>query len=152
MSAPPKGTMRTARELALNLLFQVDVAKLSFDEALETAQENARIPREALDIGSELARGALEFAADSDRIVVELAPEWPTDRQPSVDRNILRLALFELQHKPGTPFPVVMDEAVELAKLYSTEDSGRFVNGVLAGFQRQREEAVVGGDRESGNP
>lgn len=131
-----RGTMHSARALALNLLFQVDVGKLTLEEAVAAAEEHAKVSIGALASAIELASGALEYAPEADAIISGLAQEWPVDRQPSVDRNILRLALYEMEHRPDTPVAVVMDEAVELAKMYSTEDSGKFVNGVLAAALR----------------
>ncbi|MEI6916651.1 MAG: transcription antitermination factor NusB [Armatimonadota bacterium] len=134
---PLKEIMRQARELALNLLFQADVTKISIKDAANTATEHAKVSTESLDIGIELALGAWEYAWQADRLVTKLAPDWPTDRQPSVDRNILRLAFYEMDRK-GTPAAVVIDEAIELAKIYSTLESSKFINGVLAGAQRHR--------------
>lgn len=124
--------MRSARELALNLLFQADVAKIRLDEAVTAASENAHVEPESMEIAIRLAQGAWGYAAEADRITSALAPEWPTERQPSVDRNILRLAIYEIE-RIGTPASIVMDEAIELAKLYSTAESAKFINGVLAG-------------------
>ncbi len=137
MTAGGKSTGRAARELALNLLFQMDVAGLPLDEALATARENARVPAEALERGLGLAAGAWGFLPESDRIVNELAPSWTVDRQSSVDRNILRLALYEMLQLQQPPGPVVINEAVEMAKVFGSEDSGRFVNGVLAAAHRR---------------
>lgn len=127
---PLKEKMRQARKLALDLLCQMDVAKLEWDEAVEAAEEHARVSPESLDIALELAKGALDNHRIIDDVVTRLSPEWPTERQPGVDRNIIRLAIFEM-HSGRTPVPVVIDEAIELAKLYGSEDSGKFVNGVL---------------------
>ena len=90
-----------------------------------------------------LAKGAYEHRMDSDREVSSLSPEWPIDRQPAVDRNILRLALFEIECVDSIPDVVSVNEAIDMAKKYSTEDSGKFVNGVLAAYLRahgQRED------------
>ena len=76
--------------------------------------------------------GVTANAAEIDRIVGAHSEGWTLDRMPVLDRNVLRLATFELMHLPDVPVAVVIDEAVELAKAYSTEDSGRYVNGVLA--------------------
>ncbi len=139
MTESVKATMRAARELALNLLFQVDVAKLTLEEAVKAALENAKAAPEVMETAIELAWGSIEYQPKADSIASSLAPEWPTDRQPSVDRNILRLALYELEARKETPKAVTISEAIELAKLYGTLESSRFVNGVLAEFIRQRE-------------
>jgi N utilization substance protein B len=79
----------------------------------------------------DLVLGTLENAAESDAIITPLLDGWTIDRLPTIDRIVLRMSVFELHHC-ATPGPVVINEAVELAKKFSTEDSGRFVNGVLA--------------------
>lgn len=82
------------------------------------------------------AQGAWENRAQADPWVERLAPQWPTRRQPAVDRNILRLAVWEMTHS-DTPPKVVIDEAIELAKRFSTENSPSFVNGVLDAVLRE---------------
>jgi N utilization substance protein B len=72
-----------------------------------------------------------------DGLIVRLAPDWPLDRMPAVDRAVLRLGIYELSQRPDVPTAVILDEAVELAKRSSTEESGRFVNGVLAAAARE---------------
>ncbi len=79
----------------------------------------------------ELVLGTLENVAQSDSIIAPLLEGWTLDRLPTIDRIVLRMSVYELGHL-STPRPVVINEAVELAKKFSTEDSGRFVNGVLA--------------------
>ena len=76
--------------------------------------------------------GTLEHADESDGIIAPLLEGWTLDRLPTIDRIVLRMSMFELRFRPETPRPVVINEAVELAKKFSTEDSGRFINGVLA--------------------
>jgi N utilization substance protein B len=136
MSRTAKSTRRAARELALNLLFQADVARLTLDEAIAAARENAKVSPEALETGVEYAAGAWQAAAESDALVNRLAPDWTVERQSSLDRNVLRLALFELRSRPDAPAAVIINEAVDLAKTYGSEESGRFVNGVLSAAAR----------------
>jgi N utilization substance protein B len=78
-----------------------------------------------------LITGVLEHKGDLDRSIEEASEHWSLDRMPPVDRTILRIGLFELRFEPGTPAAVIVSEAVALAKTYSTERSGSFVNGVL---------------------
>lgn len=80
----------------------------------------------------DLVYGTIENAPQSDEVIAPLLEGWTLDRLPTIDRLLLRMGVFELQHRPLTPKPVVINEAVELAKKFSTEDSGRFVNGVLS--------------------
>lgn len=85
----------------------------------------------------ELVRDAGRRAAEVDRLVAAQATGWRLERMPAIDRQVLRLATLELLARPEVPTAVVLDEAVELAKAYSTESSGRFVNGVLAALARE---------------
>ena len=84
-----------------------------------------------------LVRDAGRRAGEIDGLVAEKAAGWRLERMPAIDRQILRLATLELLDRPEVPTAVVLDEAIELAKAYSTEDSGRFVNGVLAALARE---------------
>jgi N utilization substance protein B len=146
-----KKARRAARELALNVLYQWDSAGVPFEEAMETAAEfsdlgglrgkDADRAEEALAYGRALASGVRDNIKDIDAHVDRLAEGWPVDRQPAVDRNILRIAIYEISHVDSVPPVVAVDEAVELAKRYSTAESGKFVNGVLAGYLREIGEA-----------
>jgi len=130
---------RTARELALKVLFQIDVGKLPLDEVLETALEEVRPSDEAWDYVQKAVRGVVERQADLDAVIDELAVGWRVERLANVDKNVLRLALYELLHEKGAPASVVVNDAVEVAKKYSTEESGKFVNGILGSFLRRSE-------------
>jgi N utilization substance protein B len=83
-----------------------------------------------------LVTGVENHISDIDLHIIENAKGWAIDRMPALDRAILRIAIFELLHRSDTPVAVVIDEAVELAKRFSTDDSGRFVNGVLSAVAR----------------
>lgn len=87
--------------------------------------------------GIEMAEGAWEYRPHADAKAEQLAPQWPTRRQPAVDRNLLRLAMWELHHA-DTPPKVVVDEAIELAKAFSTEQSPAFVNAILDAVYQER--------------
>jgi N utilization substance protein B len=154
-----KKTRRAARELALNILYQAGTCGMPFDEALATALEFADLssievksPERADEVRAYadlLARGVKEHLPELDKHISELAQDWPVDRQPAVDRNILRIAMFEIEYVDSVPPIVAVDEAVEMAKKFSTAESGKFVNGVLATYLRQREpkeEGIAGED------
>lgn len=130
---------RSARELALKILFQVEVGKFTPDEALETSFEQVNPPAEDREYAAELVRGVAGEAAELDQIIGELAQGWSLERLAKVDKNVLRLALYELIHAGETPANVVINDAVEVVKKYSTDDSGRFVNGILGSFLRRRD-------------
>jgi N utilization substance protein B len=129
---------RNARELVLKVLFQIDVGKLPPDEVLETSFEEVRPPVEEQRYVQEMVQGIVREAGELDGIIGGLAEGWRLDRLARVDKNVLRAALYELIYRPETPVNVVINDAVEVAKKYSTEDSGRFVNGILGSFLRRR--------------
>lgn len=125
---------RRAREAALGVLFQMDLGKLSLAEALDTVKG----PDWLLDdwtLVVTLARGTRQNLPQIDTLIARVAEHWTLERMATVDRNILRMAIFELMSE-ATPVGVVINEAVEMAKRYSTEESGRFVNGMLGKIVR----------------
>lgn len=139
-------TRRAARELTLNVLYQCDIG-VPFDEALPTAVANANLAElvtakydaseEAREYAQMLTRGIRDNRDQVDAIISDLSKDWPLERQPNVDRNVLRIALYEIIYVSEVPVAVSIDEAVELANLFSTDDSGKFVNGVLAAYVRK---------------
>ena len=121
---------RRAREAALQALFAIDVGRRDPGEALTEAFETPAAHGNEQFV-KQLVLGTLEHAQRSDEVIAPLLRDWSIDRLPTIDRLILRMAVFELTTE-GTPRAVAINEAVELAKKYSTADSGRFVNGVLS--------------------
>lgn len=120
-----------ARELALQSLYQIDLrGSDALDRLEEFLQEQTR-DLEILAFARELALGAWERRAAVDAELQAVAEHWELGRMAAVDRNILRLGAYELLHRPETPPVVAINEAVELAKKYSTAQSGAFVNGIL---------------------
>ena len=115
-----------ARERALSLLYEAEMKSLSPAELL------ADLPLDPTPFVTELVGGVGRLQVRLDELIQQFAIGWEIDRMPTIDRNVLRLALFELLERPDTPVGAVISEAVELAKRYSTEESGRFVNGILA--------------------
>jgi N utilization substance protein B len=126
---------RYARELALQALFSVEVGHQEPDAALtETLASGASADARAF--VKDLVNGTLDHAEQSDELLGPLLEGWTIERLPTVDRLVLRMGVFEMRYRPEVPRPVVINEAVELAKKFSTEESGRFVNGVLATASR----------------
>jgi N utilization substance protein B len=117
---------REARERALSLCYELEARNLDA-ETLLAQQPVAPDPYTV-----RLVRGVQAHAAEIDALLEKTSEHWALTRMPAVDRAILRLATYELLHEPGVPAAVIINEAVELARAYSTKDSGRFVNGVLA--------------------
>lgn len=158
------GKRRTAREMAVQMLYQSDLGgsplphifntfDLSEYLAREASAEKKRggpavaerdeLERrrrrvvEAFEYAQALVRGTLDHRERIDELIRSQADNWRLERMPAVDRNILRLAIYEMLHEQDTPKLVVLDEAIELAKKFGSEQSGRFVNGLLDGLLKQ---------------
>ncbi len=121
-----------ARKRALDILYAADVGGLPATELLDTAVDD--IPTFA----REIVRAYGSHAQEIDDVIRTYTDGWPLERMPVVDRNLLRIGLTELLVLKDTPAGVVINEAVELAKMLSTPDSGRFVNGLLGRVARER--------------
>jgi N utilization substance protein B len=123
---------RQAREYALQILFQIDftekkVGRRELDEFWADKKEN----REIREFAEELVKGTLEKLEDIDALIEKLAENWILGRMAAVDRNILRLAAFEILYRKDIPSAVTINEALEIAKKYSSSESAPFLNGVL---------------------
>lgn len=135
---------RRARELALQALFQVDVGKSdpetaifqAFTREAEGDWSPAQLPDKDAAYARLLVQGAYEFRQESDEQIARYARDWSVERMAAVDRAILRLAIYEIIHQDDVPDSVVADEAVEMAKRYSTAESGKFINGILGSVIR----------------
>jgi len=126
------GTERTvARRVALQVLYEVDSAHHAVDGVLASRLEEDPVSKRAARYTHQLVAGVLEHRDRLNVVIRHYAPEWPLDQMAVVDRNILRLAIYELLIEPSAPMRVTIDEAVALARLYGAEGSIRFVNGVL---------------------
>jgi N utilization substance protein B len=132
---------RTARRLALDVLYEAEIRDLLPLEAWDERGENGWVVQalpddaepapEVISYAHALVTGVQEHQADIDVLIVRYADRWAIERMPVVDRSLVRMALFELLWCPDIPIAVAINEAVELAKSLSTEDSGRFINGLL---------------------
>ena len=126
-----------ARSVALQSLFAADVRTRVQIEGLSRRPVpdyewlDEEIDRRTMDFADRLHRGVCDNRQGLDGLIGRFAPAWPVTQLPIVDRNILRIALFELLHNPATPPKAAIDEAVELAKVFGSDSSARFVNGVL---------------------
>ena len=130
---------RKSRELAFKALFEADLTGHRPEEALAKQMQRGRLLPEEESFAEELVSGTVQNKEVVDRIICGLAPRFPLEKLSPVDRDILRLALFELLQGKVPP-KVVVNEAVELAKRYGDEGSSRFVNGVLGSFLKERKE------------
>ncbi len=131
------GYRRQARELALQFLYGYEFHREDREKALEEFRADRSRPEPARRFAGELVGGVLEHLEELDRLIAGHARHWKLDRLALVDKQILRLALYELYYRDDIPAPVTINEAVEIAKTFSTPEAGRFVNGIL---DRIREE------------
>lgn len=157
------GKRHTAREMAVQMLYQRDMGgaelpqlfkafdledylvreserdgKRAEDDAAAEAEKARRRIHQAFEHARTLVEGTDRHREQIDELIRGQADNWRLERMPVVDRNILRLAVYEMLHQPGVPKLVVVDEAIELAKKYGSDQSGRFVNGLLDGLLKQR--------------
>jgi N utilization substance protein B len=123
---------RQAREIALQALYLIDVSGIPEEVALLTQEEalNSLNEKDA-DFARDLVMGARRFLVAIDEKITEAAIHWKIERMTAIDRNILRLSAYELLYVPDTPPSVAIDEAIEIAREFSTDESSRFVNGIL---------------------
>jgi transcription antitermination protein NusB len=126
-----KGARHKAREIAIQVLYEVDSVHHNPEEALSNIFFRIEVTDDVAGFVRELVNGVIKYREDLDRNIQDFAPAWPLDQISIIDRNILRLAIFEILHDNKIPVKVTINEAVELAKTYGSDSSSRFVNGVL---------------------
>ena len=119
-----------ARELALQFLYQVDLVSIKLDEADDYLREEER-DVETRRFAKRLLQGTLEHKEEIDEVIQSVAQNWNISRMAVIDRNVLRLATHELLHCDDIPPKVAINEAIEIGKRYSTQNSGAFINGIL---------------------
>ena len=139
MKASPS-SRRESRALALQALFEADCVGHEATDAIERLKESSVSP-ETASFASELVLGVLESKTMIDGLIQKYAPAWPVEQVAIVDRNILRLAIYELL-KEQVPAKVAINEAVELAKSFGSESSPKFINGVLGSVYSERAKKV----------
>lgn len=120
-----------ARIIALQALYEIDCANHAPDVVLEQRLEAIQPPKSGADFARHLVKGVLKYMPVLDAFIHEHAPEWPVEQIAYIDRNILRMAIFEFAVDGRTPVKVAINEAVELAKMFGSDSAPRFVNGVL---------------------
>lgn len=130
------GSRRKARELALQMLFQWEVGHHSPDHVVATFLNAKKVEPDVEGFARAIFEGAVREIQALDRLVRRHSEHWRLERMAAVDRNVLRIGLYELLHHPETPPSVVINEALELARRFSGEDSVEFVNGVLDGIRK----------------
>jgi len=120
-----------ARSLALQVLYEVDIANHPPADVFKSRLEEAPLTNDLSEFARQIIFGVLPLTTNLDLLIARYAPEWPLDQIAAIDRNILRIALWEFAVLRETPIKVAINEAVELAKLYGSDSAPRFVNGVL---------------------
>jgi transcription antitermination factor NusB len=133
-----------ARELALQVLFQIDLRGDEIVEDIDEVLLASEKPEDVRLFARELVLGTATGRSDYDRRISEVAEHWDISRMAVIDRNIMRLAVHEMIERDDIPPKVTINEAIELAKKYSTENSGAFVNGILDRIRR----SLADGDEE----
>ena len=132
---------RRSREMAIQVLYQVDVVKSDPAEAMRLFCEHFKAPESIRDFAFELALGTHEHREEVDTLIKRFSENWRLERMPIVDRNILRLATYELLYRLDIPAKVSINEAVDIGKKYGSEDSGSFINGILDRIRLHLEES-----------
>jgi len=134
---------------ALQSLFAADVTSASGTDSLEWLAIEDSLDPTAVSFAEGLLRGVTDNRPELDVVIQRYAPAWPVDQLPLVDRNILRIALFELLYTPKVPRKTAINEAVELAKAFGSESSARFINGVLGSAMAGLETGEIGAAKSS---
>jgi transcription antitermination protein NusB len=136
------GTRRKSREMVLQMLFQADMGRQTSDEVRRTFwREHGSIQTDVRSFAEDLFRTAMDRTAEIDSLIERHAEHWRMDRMATVDRNVLRSAVAEFMSFPSTPHAVVINEALEIARKFSSPESVQFINGVLDSVGRELEKA-----------
>ena len=137
---PAPESRHRAREAAIQMLYQWEIGRVSMHEVQRTfwthPPEGTPIGEDLRTFASSLARGTAEHVAEIDPLIADAAEHWRIERMNVLDRLILRLAVYEFKHEPETPGKVIINEALELARSFSADDSVRFINGILDAIRR----------------
>jgi N utilization substance protein B len=129
-----------ARSVALQALYEIDVSGHQPGSVIQERLEDGELEPELVEFTRQIVLGVAPMFETLDQFIAEHAPEWPLDQVAIVDRNILRMALWEFAVYGKTPIKVVINEAIELAKTYGSDSSPRFVNGVLGSLAARQNE------------
>jgi transcription antitermination protein NusB len=141
-----------ARSLALQVLYEVDIANHPPGEIYRLRLDEMPLTDDLSEFARQIIFGVLPLTTTLDQIIAKYAPEWPLDQIAAIDRNILRMALWEFAVHHDTPIKVAINEAVELAKQFGSDSAPRFINGVLgalADHQHEIQQAIQNAQRSS---
>ncbi|MBU0573344.1 MAG: transcription antitermination factor NusB [Candidatus Margulisbacteria bacterium] len=131
------GKRSTSRRVAMQAIYQADMAGISIDEALNNIFDQEQFIDETREFALDLATAALGRKDEIDAIIAKYSKNWPLERMNKVDKSILRLAIYEIISGEMAP-SIVINEALELAKKYSANESAKFINGILGAFVKER--------------
>jgi N utilization substance protein B len=129
-----------ARSIALQALYEIDLSGHAPGAVLVERFEESPMDESLTEFARQIVLGVLEMSDRLDTFIAQHAPEWPLDQVAVIDRNILRIALWEFAIHESTPIKVAINEAIELAKLYGSDSTPRFVNGVLGSLANRQNE------------
>ncbi|MCA1733687.1 MAG: transcription antitermination factor NusB [Acidobacteria bacterium] len=139
------GARRKSRELALQMLFQHDMSGNTPEAIVVTFEDLHKVKPPVRDFAVRLFEGTVKHLEEIDRMIAEQADNWRLTRMAVVDRNIIRMSVYEFIHEDETPKLVIIDEAIEIAKKFGTQKSGQFINGILDGILKRYNLQEAGG-------
>lgn len=124
--------------MALQVLFQIDLTDAPPEQAFAGTMQFHNLDADHYDFTRDLVRGVRAELKQLDEVASRLSRDWPLARMPAIDRNIIRMGLYEIIYGPDIPHNVAINEAVELAKIYGTDESPRFINGILGKYVEEQ--------------
>ena len=131
------GARRKARELALQMLYQHDLSGNVPDAIVDTFEDLQKSKANTREFATRIFRGTVDHLAEIDEMITAQADNWRLSRMAVVDRNIIRMSVYEFMHENDTPKLVIIDEAIEIAKKFGTQKSSQFINGILDGILKR---------------
>ena len=131
------GARRKARELALQMLYQYDMSGNPPDQIIATFEELGKSKANTREFATKIFRGTIDHMPEIDQMLTAQADNWRLSRMAVVDRNIIRMSIYEFLHEDDTPKLVIIDEAIEIAKKFGTQKSSQFINGILDGILKK---------------
>ena len=131
------GARRKARELALQMLYQHDLSGNAPETIVNTFEELQKSKPNTREFAVKIFHGTVEHLTKIDEMIVAQADNWRLSRMAAVDRNIIRMSIYEFLHETDTPKLVIIDEAIEIAKKFGTQKSSQFINGILDGVLKR---------------
>jgi N utilization substance protein B len=146
------GSRRKARECALQILFELEFSPDQLEEILKDYWAAQPVKAEVKEYATWLAEGLRQHRAEIDRTIEQASEHWRLDRMAMVDRNILRMAVFELLFEKTLPPPIIIDEAIEVARKFSGDEAAVFVNGILDGIYKSLKKDRSGQGEKDSNP